>query len=192
MTARRFHHCRTCRTETAQTFLGEQNGGSPRVEYWRCVGCGSSYYALADVHDGEGLCLDILRQFPSIPQAERDDVLSELRLSIWSAYAAWDGRGTFLGYGTFKLRLAVIDWIRHELGDARRTPKAHAGALSLDAPVETDDGAEGGRLVEALDAFVVDGQAHSLTSLLGEVSRRDRALAREDARVGVGADEAAA
>jgi DNA-directed RNA polymerase specialized sigma24 family protein len=202
--ARRFHHCRTCRTETPQTYIGGQNGDRPAVEYWCCTACAETFYALADVGDGDGLVLAVYREFrQTIPIEEREDVIAELRLAIWRAYAAFDGRGTFLGYATFRLRNAVTDWRRRTIGrvDAtRNTPKAHAHATSLDAiassrftqAIEDDFDPPAHRLDTSLDEGVVDRDESSLADLRREADRRSGELARADISMGVGSDARAA
>jgi hypothetical protein len=93
---------------------------------------------MADVTDAENLAKAVLdRQLrlrgSHLRADEYDDALALCRAELVDLYSAWDpGRGVrFTAYATGLLRLRVNNWWRQELG--HKTPKAHFGALSLDA-----------------------------------------------------------
>lgn len=143
-------HCRPCRTVTTFFYAGTEHR-DPRVDVWTCKVDGHQRIQMADVTDADALCRTILdRAFGnSFPDRDSyDDALGLMRAELWDLYVAWDPtRGVrFTSYATGLLRLRVNNVWRYELG--RDAPKAHVGAVSLDASYG-DDGPELGGLVAA-------------------------------------------
>lgn len=162
---------------------------------------------MGGVPDVEGLCRSVLdaqlrRSGNAAANIDYPDALGHLMLKAYAAYRKFDPtRGVpFLPYATAMLRHGLSDWYRGEYG--RDEPKAHVGAVSLDAPIalrddayrtETGNGLGGfenrrPRLVAALPEGTHDPTADCDADLRRILHTRSGEDAREESRMGLGPD----
>lgn len=218
MRARRVHHCRECGRETPQEYAGCERGDR-ETEFYRCVPCGLLLVTYADVLDAEGFAITIAARWISkqgtfvyedVRSIEAEEVVAQARVELWAAYLAWSPtRGVrFRAYASTRVPQRLTDWIRQQNGrttswrdGAERPAKAHARAVSLDAPVRPGErrgagAAPGGGAVDhpefvgdRLDATLGSGArdpAESRSPDLARVlERRGRGIAREERALGL-------
>jgi hypothetical protein len=185
-------YCVADHTETSWFLIGQEGDDGTRVLYWRCRSCDRTRMQLADLTDALQLCETARGEWERAHGRhegyDRDDFLDQLRLELWHAYLVWDGRCSFLAFGTFRLRARAVSYFRKRNGADDRHRKADAGADSLDA-LDLD----GDRLDVALGRGAVDGGEDRASPLARELTRRGRVLADLDARQarhpGVGREE---
>jgi hypothetical protein len=96
----------------------------------------------ADLPDVEAMCkhvLDSSLRAAGMPHVDYDNALGQLRLAAWHLYLGWkpEMNVRFTAYASGLLPKRFTDWQRRQIG--RDTPKAHAFAISLDAPAGEDD-----------------------------------------------------
>lgn len=195
--------CRTCEKTTSWVRAGVEGEGRLLVVTYRCRSCSVVRVQLADVTDAEALCANILEAWRrgkgrGNERFDADDALGHLREQLWIAYREWDGRGTFLGFGTYRLRLRFNDWFRSWLGKEDH-PRPLAVALSLDMPIVTANDATlldviavGGSVGGAYGPLAVDDSARSAAHLAGVLSARSGAIARQDRELDTGTAPATA
>jgi len=206
--ARRVVLCRICERETPQSYVGSERGTEPDrdTEFYRCTVCETVYITLADVTDAESLIAKIANDFLAsstdygdVRSLEREEVLGETQKLLWEAYLEWDPTrcARFRAYAIGRVPLRLVSWVRRERGFERRRGgkvgggKAHATAVSLDAPARADSDGDGAstlglRLGEALGSRSGDLATHGSPSLARALARRDRGVDREVAALGLG------
>lgn len=137
------------------------------VSYWRCSACGRERIQLADCQDMEAMVRSVLDENLRRTGAnvEYDDALSRLHEEAWDLWGRWDNtKGVpFLAYAVGLLRLRSANFYRDELG--RDGKKAHAHALSLDAPAN-EDGATWKELLEEGSSDPAETLSPDLLSVL--------------------------
>lgn len=191
-------YCRSCRATTTWYGSGSFNGSHPLVTAHRCRRCGFERVQMADVPDSDGLCYATIDAWLRTTGNQRtnidfEDALGTLRECLWVAYRRWDPTlgVPFLAYGTAMVRHRILRWSHDNLtGRPGGKPKAHVGAISLSAIADGDD--EWDPLDATFGSWEGDPAEGCSPDLGGVLARRSRSDAREERKLGIGADARAA
>ena len=187
MRSRRLAYCRGCEKETAQKWVGAENGNRPQTLYFACEDCGLVLITYADLLDAEGLCISVLdryvrtnglRDYGDVRSVDRDEAVGELRVALWKAYTEWDPARClrFRAYASQILSQRLIDFFRRRpSAGGGDDPRLAAVTDSLDALVGSrsdDDGDPVGSLVGSSEGDPSQGRTPDLARALSARGRR--------------------
>lgn len=136
--------CNKCVRPTRQfkLLLGDRRDDG--MSQWRCAVCGNIRIQLGNLEDLENVCRSVLDEHLRKTGASVDysDALQSIIEEAWDLWGRYNpAKGVpFLAYCVGLLRLRAANFYRHDMG--RDGKKAHANALSLDAPLRDEEGGE--------------------------------------------------